>query len=86
MSFAFACTWLVPSPYDHEYAPKVGAPKYLEGSGSMTLHWGGDFTHQSIVNVAGRIMSLLYIPYDWITPFMTWALIQVAACAHSVTS
>jgi len=74
MSMAFACTWLVPSPYDHSYTPDPKAPKFTAYDGTQTLHWGGDFTHQE--------MTKNYIGFD-IGATLTWLVIQYGACAHS---
>lgn len=29
MSLAFACSWLVPSPYDHSYQPVCSSPAFF---------------------------------------------------------
>ena len=82
MSLAFACTWLVPSPYEHSYRPDPKAPKYTAYDGSQTLHWGGDFTHQEITqSYICRLFSSPACMYAGST--FTWLLIQYGACAHS---
>jgi len=82
MSLAFACTWLVPSPYNHSYAPVEKAPKYTAYDGSMTLHWGGDFTHSQMLSYIAPFAN----PFGLLWAFpeaATLTIIQVAAVAHS---
>ena len=48
MSLAFACTWLVPSPYNHSYAPVPLGGRGMTGSEALCLGgWGLMDTHQS---------------------------------------
>jgi len=76
MAFAFACTWLVPSPYDHSHTQGADNEKFITFNGTRTLHWGGDFTHHRMKEYLGFFM----IPS---TELMTLVIIQVAACMHS---
>lgn len=80
MVLAFACTWLVPSPYLHSYAPAAGAAKFTAYDGTMTLHWGGDFTHTEMVKYLAAF-GITWLPVS--PEAITLAIIQVAAVAHS---
>lgn len=80
MSFAFACTMLVPSPYDHSHVESTTGPKYTAYDGTQTLHWGGDFSHKQMMQYIPGFVSFIE---PWISARMTWIVIQVAACAHS---
>jgi hypothetical protein len=98
MVFAFACTWLVPSPYSHTHEQKHDAQLYTSYNGTRTLHWGGDFTHGRMqeymcLNGTGFKFSpvcLSHVP-TWVAQrvsqqgyvFFTWFVIQFFACLHS---
>eukprot|EP00658_Telonema_sp_P-2_P030273 TRINITY_DN22891_c0_g1_i2.p1 TRINITY_DN22891_c0_g1~~TRINITY_DN22891_c0_g1_i2.p1 ORF type:complete len:335 (-),score=66.97 TRINITY_DN22891_c0_g1_i2:449-1453(-) len=99
MMFAFGCTWLVPSPYDHLHTQAADKAVYADLDGSRTLHWGGDFTHHRMAE---------YLCLDWIPGFkyspvcrehlpshlsenisdtsyavFTWFVVQIFALLHS---